>query len=324
MTPGDRARSGEETLAAPQWPNGKRFAFTIIDDTDGATVGNVGAVYDLLYDRGILTTKTVWPLSFRRSPRYGGGTLEDPEYRAWVLDLQEKGFEIASHGATDHSSPRGDTEKALDHFREVLGSNPRIHVNHRGQAESMYWGDMRVDGLSRVAYRAVHAALRRDAQYFGHVEDSEYFWGDLCYDRITYVRNYTFSDVNTLKKSPLMPYHDSRRPYVRYWFSASEAPAGDDFCRLLDEANQDRLVAEGGACLVYTHFAYGFSEDGRLDRRFEELVTRLSELPGWFVPASTLLDFLRRRSGWREAPGSAELSKMQRRWLLHKLRRGRQ
>lgn len=308
---------------APTWPEGKRFAFTIVDDTDAATVENVGPIYDLLYDCGILTTKTVWPLPFTRTPRYGGGTLADPDYAAWVLALRDRGFEIASHGATDHSSERPDTLLALDRFREVIGHDPRLHVNHRGQAEGIYWGETRLSGLPQLVYRAANAALRRDSHYYGHVAGSPYFWGDLCRERITYVRGFTFPTIDTLREDGLMPYHDRRRPFVRYWFSASEAPEGDSFCSLLGESNQDRLVSGGGACIVYTHFAYGFMEDGRLKPRFVHLVRRLAGLGGWFVPASTLLDHLRARPGWKEEPTPGQLARIQRRWLVHKLRHGR-
>ncbi len=43
-----------------EWPSGKKFAFTIIDDTDHGTVSNLKPVYDLLNELGIKTTKTVW------------------------------------------------------------------------------------------------------------------------------------------------------------------------------------------------------------------------------------------------------------------------
>lgn len=43
-----------------QWKSGKDFAFTIIDDTDGSTVGNTKPIYDYLAGRNIRTTKTVW------------------------------------------------------------------------------------------------------------------------------------------------------------------------------------------------------------------------------------------------------------------------
>ncbi|MGI6449930.1 MAG: hypothetical protein ACOX3R_06475 [Desulfitobacteriia bacterium] len=42
-----------------QWPDGKRFAFTIIDDNDNATVQNNKPIYDLLLALGMKTTKTV-------------------------------------------------------------------------------------------------------------------------------------------------------------------------------------------------------------------------------------------------------------------------
>ena len=57
------------------WPQGKRFAFTIIDDTDRSNVENIGPVYDFLYENGFITTKTVWPLSPRGSPIGGGDSL---------------------------------------------------------------------------------------------------------------------------------------------------------------------------------------------------------------------------------------------------------
>ena len=44
------------------------------------------------------------------------------------------------------------------------------------------------------------------------------------------------------------------------------------------------MEAEGGACIMYTHFASGFVHDGGLDPRFTELVTRLAGKNGSFVP----------------------------------------
>lgn len=305
-----------------EWPDGKRFAFTIIDDTEGSTLENVGPIYDLLQKHGMRTTKTVWPLAFREPPRFGGGTLEDPDYRAWVVGLAERGFEIAFHGATDHSSLRSDTKRALEVFRETFGHDPKLHANHLGQVEGIYWGAARIDGPPRLLYRLVNGSLRRNTKYYGHVEGSPYFWGDLCRDRITYVRNLSFSDINTLKVSPITPYHDSLRPFVRYWFSASEGPSYKAFCDLISEANQDRLLEEGGACLAYSHFGFGFVDKGQVRPEFAQLIERLSGLPGWFVPASTLLDFLRSQPGWREEADRKILRNMQYHWLRSRLRHG--
>jgi len=306
-----------------EWPEGKRFAFSIVDDTESSTVENAKPVYDLLESLGMRVTKTVWPLGFTQKPFFGGGTLEDPDYRAWVLALQEAGFEIAFHGATDHSSTREETVRALDLFRDVLGHDPRLHANHFGQAQGIYWGDARLDGFPRFVYRAANSILRRETHYYGHVEESPYFWGDICRDRIEYVRNFSFPDVNTLHPDPLMPYHDPRRPYVRFWFSSSDADNLDTFCGLLSDDAQDRLVESGGACIAYTHFGFGFAKDGRPDPRFARVVERLAGLPGWFVPVSTLLDHLRSYDGWQPDPGRGPLRSLRRRWVLSKLRRGR-
>ncbi len=78
-----------------RFPNNKRFAFTILDDTDLSTVTNIGPVYCLLNELGMRTTKTVWPLASVRAGRLGGASLQDREYLNFILKLKESGFEIA-------------------------------------------------------------------------------------------------------------------------------------------------------------------------------------------------------------------------------------
>jgi hypothetical protein len=306
------------------WPEGKRFAFTIIDDTDRSNVENIGPVYDFLRENGFITTKTVWPLSPQGSPIGGGDSLEDQSYRDLILDLKDKGFEIALHGVSDESSTRLRVIEGLEKFKKVIGNAPRIHANHTGQADSLYWGEDRFDGAMKLIYTFARKYLiRSDSKFYGHTEGSAYFWGDVCRNTITFVRNFVFNDINTLKMDPLMPYHDSLRPYVPYWFSASAGLDVEEFCRLLNERNQDRLLEEGGACIAYTHLAFGFYRDGQLNPRFVELMRRLAGLPGWFVPASTLLDYIGERRGWQKVGDDRHtLSGMQWRWLLQKIKRG--
>ena len=89
----------------------------------------------------------------------------------------------------------------------------------------------------------------------------------------------------------------------------------------LSEPNQDRLEAEGGACIVYTHFGHGYVEDGTLNRRFRDLVTRLSLKNGWFVPVTTLLAYLRANGGGGTIT-NAQRRSLESRWLSEKLLRG--
>jgi len=303
------------------WPNGCRFAFTVVDDTDRATVENVAPVYDLLGNLGLRTTKTVWTLP--STGLNGGADLDDPGYRSWLLNLQDAGFEIGIHGVAAGAADRTRAAEGLDRFAAVFGHDPGIHANHVGQPQCIYWGADKLNGLPRTTYRLINRVRRDGTRYYGDDENSTWFWGDLCRDRVKYVRRFVFRDVNTLAVDHLMPYHDPRRPYVRYWFSSSEAADVRAFCRLLSERNQDRLVQEGGACIVYTHFAFGYHRDGRLDPRFARLVERLCRLPGWFVPASTLLDHVGSVRGFPEvSTKSMSDSAMQWRWLSERVRHG--
>jgi hypothetical protein len=303
-----------------KWPGGKRFAFTIVDDTDAATLDNVKPIYDFLVERGFRTTKTVWPLRPIETAPLGGETLEDARWRDWILDLERRGFEIAYHGVTDHPSPRTRTEQALAYWRHTLGDGPRLYASHSGQKEAMYWGAARFTKLAGRAFELANRVLERDIGFHGEDEASPYFWGDLCRERIDYVRNFTFDDIDTLACDPAMPWHDPQKPYVKYWFSSSDGSDGGKFCRLLSEENQDRLAEQGGACIVYTHFAYKFWDGTQLAPDFTRLMTRLRALDGWFVPASELLDHLRAQPGWRENVGGLHLQRLQLRWLVDNLR----
>jgi hypothetical protein len=302
------------------WPDGKSFAFTIFDDTDLATVENVAPVYELLDRLGLRTTKSVWPVKGEGTPPLSGATSEDPKYLAWTLELQRRGFEIGYHGATFVTSPRTRVVEAIERFHTLYGHYPRSMSNHAGCEESIYWGPDRLSGANRVAYNVL-TGFRRTGVFRGHWQGDPLFWGDICRDRIRYVRNFQYSAINTLAACPMMPYHDRDRPFVRGWFASSEGARIDAFNRCLSEANQDRLEAEHGACIMYTHFAAGFCVEGRLDTRFEVLMERLARKNGWFVPVSTLLDFLQEQHG-ESIISAAERGRLERRWLLSKLRIG--
>ncbi len=302
-----------------EWPDGKKFAFTIFDDTDYATLENVRPVYDFLADCSFRTTKSVWPIRGTDTPICGGATCEDPGYLAWLKELQGAGFEIGYHMATYHTSPRKDTIRALDRFAELFGDFPKTMANHSACRENIYWGPDRLTGMRRTAYNLM-TRYRHSGKFRGHIEGDPLYWGDLCRERITYTRNFVFPDINTLAVCPMMPYHDPKRPLVNFWYASSEGPDLKSFNATLTESNQDRLLEEGGACIMYTHLACDFYRD-RLDPRFETLMRRLSKMPGWFVPAGTLLDFLRGRNGGHVLTDH-ERSRLERSWLSHKLRVG--
>jgi hypothetical protein len=300
------------------WPDGKRFAFTVFDDTDHATLENVKGVYDLLADCGFRTTKSTWVVA--GDPHRGkcvGQTCADPDYLQWLLDLQDKGFEIGFHNCTWHGLPRDAIRSALDKFAELFGHDPAAAANHTGVEDAIYWADARLSGWRVPLYKLLTRFHNR-GKYRGHVEGDPYFWGDLCKARIKYFRNFVFRDVNTLKACPLMPYHDSKRPYVNYWFASSDGAQRERFTQCVCEEAQDRLEEEGGACIMYTHFACGFFDGGRLEPRFQALMQRLAKKNGWFVPVGVLLDHLLQINGRREI-SNPQRRRLECKWLREKI-----
>jgi hypothetical protein len=306
-------------LSSPVWPDGHRFAFTIFDDPDGQSLMTTRLVYGFLADIGFRTTIGVWPLDLRRATNSGGETCANPEYRAFLQELQQKGFEIGFHLAAPFNTTRAETIEALDLFRRYFGHDPAVMANHYNE-DAIYWGPARLSDWRRSIYNLVTLGRTRD-RHFGQVNGHPSFWGDVCRERIRYCRNFVYADINTLRMNPWMPYTDPERPYVRSWYSSSEGHKAPAFLKTLQDTNQDRLEAEGGACIMYTHFGHGYVRDGKLTPEFRRTMERLSRKNGWFVPVSTLLDFLAQSHGVTTLSPKIR-SRIETRWLWEKLFRG--
>ena len=299
------------------WPNNKKFAFTIFDDTDRANLKDNQLIYQCLDELNFKTTKSVWMTKGKKPTKDSGVTCDDKIYLNWLLELKNKGFEIGYHNTTYHSSFRQEIKEGLEKFIKIFNQSPVVMANHSANQENIYWGSHRVSGSRRVIYNIL-TQFKKNKFYKGHNESSPYFWGDLCKKHITYVRNFVFSDINTLKCCPFMPYKDFTKPYVNYWFASSEGNNVKMFNKCVSDKNQDRLEEEGGACIMYTHFADGFCQNGKLSEKFKQQMKRLSKKNGWFVPVSTLLDFLKKEMKAQEI-NPKQRSALEWKWLFDKL-----
>jgi hypothetical protein len=308
-------------MAQITFPDGKRFAFTILDDTDGATVDELRPIYTLLDELGLRTTRTIWPVACPEGSRqYGNApTLDDPKYLEFILELRDRGFEFASGGATMETSSRERTLAGLERFREVIGYYPRVHANHAFNRENLYWGPERVD--QPLLKAVVQRAAPSPAGYFlGHIQDSPFWWGDLCLKHIEYVRNLTFDEVNLWRINPSMPYHDPARPFVRRWFSCADAEDVTEFNQLLKPERQEKLERDGGCCIVSTHLGKGFVRGGQIDRLARKRLESLAARDGWFMPVGTVLDYLRAH-GVDNQFSTDEWDRMQWKWARDLVRR---
>jgi hypothetical protein len=297
-----------------RFPDNRRFAFTVVDDTDSCTLENIGPVYRLLAELGFRITKTVWSLPNVPGNPFPGCTLQDPAYCKFIRSLAEQGFEIGMHNVRNSHSERDVLEQGLREYYDKTGLVPNVQVNHHINHDNLYWGKSRfTTSTGRLCYGAI-AKLTGNGVYGGHDESSRYFWGDICRERFTYVRSFAFDQINLDRVNPTLPYHNPAHPYVNYWFTSVFGNSVTSFCHAIREENQDLLEAEGGVCIMYTHFACGFVKDGRLNPRFVALMQRLAKKNGWFVPATTLLDHLRRSRSNNQIL-AAELQSMEMTWL---------
>jgi len=303
-----------------EFPGGKKFAFSILDDTDDSTLANVKPVYAAIRDAGMRTTKTVWPMGCPEGSRlfFAGETLENEAYLDFVHELADQGFEIASHGATMESSLRERTLRGLEFLRNEFGGYPRLYCNHGFNRDNLYWGSKRFQSSffrRLLSWTKSHRAIT----YHGDDENSPYFWGDCALTHIQYVRNFTFSRLNMLEANPEMPYRLRDTKYVNFWFSTSDAPDVHAFNRLLTPARLDQLERDGGVCIVSTHLGKGFATDGKLNPDTERILRYLGGKPGWYVPVSELLDYLRGKQGGGELSDWVRL-KLEWLYILDKLK----
>ena len=298
----------KDILQLIPFPYGKDFAVSFVDDTDFSTVENIKPVYDFLHSRNVKGTKTVWTTAQKRSSAFkkkdekqhnfkanSGLSLQNPDYLSFIIDLKNKGFEIALHNVSAGNAYREEIIEGINRFKYHFGNYPKINVFHERNIENFYCGIYKLDLWPLKLFEKI----TDNSDYQGHIENSPYFWGDIASEKIKYTRLpfHTIPDVNTLKLNPGMPFYDSKRPYVNYWFSSSDGANCDKFVNLLSGTNVSRLKKEKGACLIYTHFANGFAEERngeyQLNRRFVEVIMNLCDYSSvWLPAASELLDRL--------------------------------
>lgn len=313
----------EETMESSQYnfPDNKRFAFTILDDTDDATTENVAPIYDYLTDKGIFISKTVWPLSCPEGSRlfFAGKTLSDADYLKAVKRIEKQGHEIAFHCATMESSDRKRTEFGLEFLKKEFSVMPKVFCNHGHNKENIYWGTKRFrNPLLILMYKIRHG----EKKFYGDVEESTYFWGDLHRKHFKYTRNLTFtSELNVRKVDPYMPYHDSKKEFANYWFSTADAQDVEEFEKNVTKEKIDQLEREGGVCILSTHLGKRFCKKKEINSYFQEMIEYIADKPGWFVPVGEILDFLLQKKNDDCPINTLNIMKLEWRYLIELIRR---
>jgi len=106
---------------------------------------------------------------------------------------------------------------------------------------------------------------------------------------------------------------------VNQWFAGSDARDGFVFNRNVTKSTVDKLVAERGGCLLYTHFGKDFYENGKLNPQFVKTIEYIASRNGWFVPVATLLDFLASEQPRPHLLTCGERSALENKWLVNQM-----
>lgn len=276
-------------MAKVKLPKHKTYIFTIIDDTDDAFLENIKPIYDFLTDKKIFITKTVWVYPPRDSASKGD-SLSNPEYLQYILELKERGFEIALHNVGSGDYKKSEILAGLEKYKEFIGEYPKIHINHSYNLDNIYCGYKRFGFPFNHILKVLYPNYKN---FSGEDELSPYFWGDIHKRIIKFNRNYEFDKINILKINPEIPYKDNRyRKYSNYWFSAAFAPNQWCFNHIVNKKTIDKLDEEGGVCILYTHLGY-YMATGEIDKGFVERINYISSKgTGLYIPVSEVLEYL--------------------------------
>jgi hypothetical protein len=255
-------------------PGSYKAAVSITDDPDNGSLPRFKAIYDFLMEINFPTTRAMWvypKTEYTGTPPlkidFTASLLSDPECLQYCKKLQSKGFEICLHGASCGNNNRKRTLDALNFVEEHFKSS-QVFICHSKNAENLYWDA----NTANFPVEKKLLQLYTKNRCFGEMPDSQYFWGDICREKINFIRLYRTRSVNTLAFNPSMPYHDFSKPFVNYWFSATKGYIPN----LFSENNLDQLCDQNGASILYQYMHKYVNEDLKIPKQLRETMERVA------------------------------------------------
>lgn len=273
-------------------PLSYRAGIAIADDPDNGTFKAFRKVYDFLLDLRFPTTRAMWVYPNEQKTgipnldaRFYAPLLTEKKCLDYCRKLHEHGFEICLHGASSGNNPREKTIEAL-HYLENNISGCTSYICHSKNAENLYW-DTKVAHLKILQYLL---GLYTSNHCFGEISCSPYFWGDVCREKIKYIRLFRTRSLNTLAFNPSMPYHIFDKPYVNFWYSATKGYIPN----LFKPENLEKLCEENGLGILYQYLHKYVDSSNEINPAVKEGLIRVAEHSKIIIkPVSWMLDRLK-------------------------------
>ena len=285
-----------ETLWTPKivWPEGKQFAFTVFDDADWETLENVGGVYSLLADCGLRTTKSCWVVRGDPDKGYAGGAnrrRRRPLAMA-AATCSRRDSRSAGTARTWHSLPRreltGRRWRSSPSFSAIIPSRPRITPVD----EAIYWGSDRLTGFHSFLYNLLTALSQQPAS-IAATSKATNTSGATCAGRRS-----SISAISSFRTSTRCGAARSCRTTTRTGRTSTiglprpTAPRCSDLIAASPSGSRTSWRRRGAPASCTPTSPTVSPRGGKVDPQFEQLVRRLAAKNGWFVPVTTLLDYL--------------------------------
>lgn len=232
-------------------PDSYEAAIAITDDPDNSSMKTFQTMYDFLADINFVTSRAMWVYKNDEPTgtpsldvKFTAPLLTDKECLDYCQMLSSKGFEICLHGASCGNNHRTRTIEAIQYLTDNIGHSP-VFICHSKNADNLYWDAKTANSNIEKLFLELYTKNK----CFGDVADSDYFWGDICSEKIRFIRMFRTRRLNTLAFNPSMPYHDFTKPYVNFWFSATKG----HIPTLFSDENIEQLCKEQGASILYQY-----------------------------------------------------------------------
>lgn len=277
------------------YPNGAAFGFTIVHDADSAYSQRLAPIIEAFDEIGLLITVTVFPFwadwgdpvrswqKWRNEDPFFAPVsvpLEDEAERDFYLHVASRGHEIAMHTPSETSSVREDVVRAFDLFQSIFGHPPRVYVEHSAVNN--------LDAQTRCGSDPASPYYNTDLLN----ESGCWIW--VC-DKETSFPNDRKRELNVLSDAggPFCSRAQEKFGIVSAFLRSPTRPSdGNGFLLTFTDDVFDKLEADQGLCLVYTHLAKGWLDpDTRALRAdIRDRLTALAKRNVWFAPAGVILD----------------------------------
>ena len=214
-------------------------SFILTNDPDHETLGLIKPIYEAFNKAGIKVTTGVFckmeddGSDLSRHCRQGEtDTLENPEYKDFLLEQKDKGHEIAFHGYSQISNKREKFIEGLEIYKDIFGEYPYTYMEHGGKK-----GHHPDDGCKKETLI-----------WNGKNKDSEYYIEDIIKEKIKCVWAYHSlldNEYEACSKSDFFYKEEGLTLFKRYRIHYAD------------------LVTKFGELFIgYTHFGYkGYTDD---------------------------------------------------------------